>query len=89
MSESVMCMNCGGTARRSTTTDVVKFGDSIMITKNTPCYKCEKCGELSYDGSVVDIIQRNAKSNSDKEITITDYSTLAASEANAKRACLA
>ena len=41
-----MCVFCkGNTLRKSTTTYVVNYKNSIIVIKNVPCEECEQCGE--------------------------------------------
>ena len=45
------------TVRQTTTTHVVNYKGNIIIIKNVPCYKCEKCGEVFFPASVAEKIE--------------------------------
>ncbi len=42
----------------ATTTHVVEVGESIIIIRHVPCYKCSQCGEVVYSGSVVERLEQ-------------------------------
>nr|WP_302120298.1 type II toxin-antitoxin system MqsA family antitoxin [uncultured Ruminococcus sp.] len=59
----------------STTTYVEDLGNCIVIIRNVPCSKCNQCGEVSYNGTVLRQIEQiidNLK-NSLTEVAIVNY----------------
>lgn len=42
----------------STTTHVVELGDSIIVIRRAPCYRCAKCGEVVFAGNVVERLEQ-------------------------------
>ncbi len=42
----------------ATTTHVAEVGESIIIIRHVPCYKCSQCGEVVYSGSVVERLEQ-------------------------------
>ena len=46
------CFYCKGNMSENFTTHFAQVGDSFIIIKNVPCYKCERCGEVVYTASV-------------------------------------
>lgn len=46
------CFYCKGNMSEGLTTHFAQVGDSFIIIKNVPCYKCEQCGEVVYTASV-------------------------------------
>lgn len=73
MPDTVMCMNCGGIAAKSTTIHSSKVGERIVITRNVPCYRCERCGEISYGADAVMRMEENAAAAKGQEIAVFDY----------------
>lgn len=52
------CLICKGEMIDGFTTHVEDFGDYIIRIKDVPCFKCEQCGEISYSGNFVKLIER-------------------------------
>ena len=69
------CISCGGVTSPGTTTDVTELGNSLVIVRNVPCYKCNECNEIIYTGDVVKRLEKiveRAKSAMN-DIAIIDY----------------
>ncbi len=69
------CIYCSGEMHETTTLYVQEIGSTIVIVKNVPCFKCKKCGEISYIASVAkrleDITKRLEKAFT--EIAVVNY----------------
>ena len=46
------CFFCKGNMSEGFTTHFAQVGNSFIIIKNVPCFKCEQCGEVVYTASV-------------------------------------
>lgn len=46
------CFFCKGKMEESTTIHTVQLDNCIVVIKNVPCCKCDKCGEVVIDGNV-------------------------------------
>lgn len=72
------CIRCGEQMESSVTTYTDERGDSIIIVRHVPCYKCENCGEVSYSMSVVkrleDITKQLEKAFT--EIAVVNYTAV-------------
>lgn len=69
------CMRCGHDTFESTTSEVIEMDFGLLVIRNIPCYKCEKCDEIFYTGDVVlrlEEITENVKKLA-QEVTIIDY----------------
>lgn len=42
----------------STTTHVVELGDSVIVIRHVPCFRCKKCGEVVFTGTVVERLEQ-------------------------------
>ena len=70
------CFFCKNKMTATTTTRIAEFGESIIIVKNIPCHKCEKCGEATISIVVSERLEQiiNEFNNTMMEITIIKYS---------------
>lgn len=50
------CFFCKGDMTSSTTTYMTELENRIVIIKNVPCLKCSQCGEVSFTGATMEII---------------------------------
>lgn len=71
----MLCMECGSDARKSCTTDVTDLGDSLVIVRNVPCYKCMECNEVIYTADVVRKLEEIVEQAREmmQEIAVIDY----------------
>lgn len=46
------CFFCKGNMEESTTIHTVQLEHCIVVIKNVPCYKCDRCGEVVINGEV-------------------------------------
>lgn len=60
----------------STTTHVVELGDSVIVIRRVPCYRCAKCGEIVFTGNVVERLEQitSQVKESLKEVNVVNYS---------------
>ena len=47
------CFFCKGDMVNGFTTHVEDLGNCIITIKHVPCFKCNRCGEVSYSGNLV------------------------------------
>ena len=75
----MLCIECGANAEKGFTTDVTDLGNSLMIVRNVPCYKCSECNEIIYTGDVIKHLERILASAKQlmQEISIIDYNKVA------------
>ncbi|MCH5266330.1 MAG: YgiT-type zinc finger protein [Lachnospiraceae bacterium] len=75
----MLCMECGSTAEKGTTTDVTDLGSCLIIVRNVPCYKVTECNEVIYTADVVEHLEQIIESAKKlmQEISIIDYSKVA------------
>ena len=69
------CISCGAATYSGTTTDVTDLANCLIIVRNVPCHKCNKCNEIIYTGDVVKRLEKiveTAKSAM-SEIAVIDY----------------
>lgn len=69
------CMRCGNDIFESTTSEATEMDFGLLVIRNIPCYKCEKCDEIFYTGDVVlklEEITEKVK-QLEQEVTIIDY----------------
>ncbi|MDE6731372.1 MAG: type II toxin-antitoxin system MqsA family antitoxin [Oscillospiraceae bacterium] len=52
------CFFCKGDMEASTTTHVVELGDSVIVIRHVPCFRCKKCGEVVFTGTVVERLEQ-------------------------------
>lgn len=59
----------------SVTTYTKERGDSIIIVRHVPCYKCENCGEVVFTGSVVQRLEQITAQikGALKEVNVVNY----------------
>ena len=55
------CFYCKGSLQPSTTAHVVTLENCIIIVKNVPCLRCDQCGEVFYDDTVTEQLERIVK----------------------------
>ncbi len=68
-------MRCGNDIFESTTSEAIEMDFGLLVIRNIPCYKCEKCDEIFYTGDVVlklEEITEKVK-QLEQEVTIIDY----------------
>ncbi|MCM1299077.1 MAG: type II toxin-antitoxin system MqsA family antitoxin [Firmicutes bacterium] len=70
------CFYCKCEMEKSYTTYVEEIGQSLIIIRNVPCYKCSDCGEKAYTGDVIERLEEIAESlkKTLTEIAIVNYS---------------
>lgn len=75
----MLCIECGANAEKGFTTDVTDLGNSLVIVRNVPCYKCSECNEIIYTGDVIKHLERILASAKQlmQEISIIDYNKVA------------
>jgi len=52
-----MCIFCRGNLTQSTTEYIEKIDNHVILIKDVPCEKCERCGETFFDTNVVKVIE--------------------------------
>lgn len=52
------CFFCKGDMEASSTTHVVELGDSVIVIRHVPCFRCKKCGEVVFTGTVVERLEQ-------------------------------
>lgn len=75
----MLCMECGAIAEKGYTTDVTELGNSIIIIRNVPCYKCQECNEVIYTADVVQKLEKIVEMARKfmQEVSIIDYAKVA------------
>lgn len=70
------CFYCKGSAEETTTTHVVEIGERIIIIKHVPCHQCGQCGEVFFNGTVVERLEQITEQleNTLTEIAVVNYS---------------
>ena len=70
------CFFCKGDMKNEFTTHVVDFDKCIIVIKKVPCLKCQQCGEVAFNGTVVKQLEEITKmaKTSLTEIAIVNYS---------------
>ncbi len=73
------CMKCGKDTFKSTTTNVTDLGDSIIVVRNVPCYKCDDCDEVYYTADVVKQLEKIIDSVKSlmQDVAVIDFSKAA------------
>ena len=73
------CYRCNKELVESTNTYFVDLGECMVIVKNVPCLKCEKCGEVFYNDNVArrleEIVQQVRSLVT--EVAIVEYNSAA------------
>ena len=74
------CISCGAKTSLETATDVMEFGNSLIIVRNVPCHKCSECNEIIYTADVVRRLEEIAETAKQtmNEIAIINYNSNAA-----------
>ena len=74
------CFFCKGDMTSSTTTYMTELENRIVIIKNVPCLKCSQCGEVSFTGATMEIIDGilDKCESIMTEIAVFDYNKTAA-----------
>lgn len=69
------CFFCKGKMESSTTTHTVELGDSVIVIRHVPCYKCTNCGEVVFTGSVVQRLEQITAQikGALKEVNVVNY----------------
>lgn len=69
------CVFRKGDMERSTTTHTVELGNSVIVIRHVPCYKCENCGEVVFTGSVVQRLEQITAQikGALKEVNVVNY----------------
>lgn len=69
------CFYCKGNMEESTNTYMADLQKCIVIIKNVPCMKCTQCGEVTYNGNVVEQIEKiiDKLQNALTEVAIVNY----------------
>jgi len=73
----MMCFFCKGKKENAVTIDVTDLISSIVIVRAVPCYKCTKCGEVTFDlkvGERIEEIVDTLKASEMGEIAVVQYS---------------
>lgn len=69
--EIMKCSYCGNEMLETTTTHVEEMGgNTILVIKGVPCYKCKECSEIHYTMDV--LMKLEALVNKFKETLSTD-----------------
>ncbi|MBR1478486.1 MAG: YgiT-type zinc finger protein [Lachnospiraceae bacterium] len=72
-------IRCGHNTYESTTTEAVEINGGVLVIRNIPCYKCDNCDEIHFNGEVVKKLEQITKAVEERaqEITILDYNKAA------------
>lgn len=70
------CFYCKGSLIDTTTTHVVEIGERVIIIRHVPCQKCKQCGEVFFNGTVVERLEQitDQLEKSLTEIAVVNYS---------------
>ncbi len=73
------CIRCGNEISSSKTTEPFELNSGLLVIRNIPCYKCEKCDEIHFSGDVMKQIERIVKQFEEQmqEVTIVEYEKVA------------
>ena len=77
--DKMSCYLCKGDMNKGTTSYVLDLDNCVIVVRNVPCYKCEKCGEIAFSDEVakrLDEIVSGIKGLM-TEVAIVEYSTAA------------
>lgn len=71
----MICTGCGVKTEKGFTTSVTDLGNTLVIIRNVPCYKCTECNEVMYTAEVVKQIKRIIETAKQlmQEISVIDY----------------
>ena len=60
----------------TTTTYFEEMENTMVIIKNVPCHKCEQCGEIFFNGTVVERLEQITEQleKTLTEIAVVNYS---------------
>ena len=70
------CFYCKGNMSEGLTTHFAQVGNSYIIIKNVPCFKCEQCGEVVYTAAVAQRLEQiiDSLEKALTEIAVVNYS---------------
>jgi YgiT-type zinc finger domain-containing protein len=71
------CFFCKGKKENHVTIDVTDLGSCVVIVRGVPCYKCTKCGEITFElktGERIEEIIDTLKESMAGEIAVIEYS---------------
>ncbi len=73
------CPSCGSMVEKGFTTSVTDSGNSLVIVRNVPCYKCRECNEIIYTGDIIERLERIIASAKKlmQDISVIDFSRAA------------
>lgn len=73
------CIRCGNETKINKTTEAFELNSGLLVIRNIPCYKCEKCDEIHFSGDVMQQIERIVKQFEEQmqEVTIIEYEKVA------------
>ena len=65
--------------KNSTTSYMLDLDNCVIVIRNVPCFKCEKCGEVAYSDDVVKRLDEIVKGIKGlmTEVAIVEYSDAA------------
>ncbi len=75
-----MCMFCKcDKVKKSLTTHVVNYNNSLIVVKNVPCEECIQCGEKFYSDETAERLEKivSAAKKLMQEFSVIDYQTAA------------
>ena len=72
----MICCYCKGNMEEANTTYVSDNGESVIVIRRVPCHKCKQCGEVFYNGTVVERLEQITEQleKTLTEITVVNYS---------------
>ena len=74
------CFLCNGNMVDGFATDVTDTDSSVIIIRSVPCHKCTQCGEVTFELTVAERLEKMVETykTSVTEITVIRYSGSAA-----------
>ena len=71
----MICLECGASVEKGTTANVTEIGDSLVIVRKVPCFKCSKCNEVTYSADIIQQLERIIESSKcvGLELSVIDY----------------
>lgn len=71
----MMCMRCKGNMINGEVTHTVDIGNSCIVIRHVPCFKCEECGEIVFTGVVMATIENlvDTMQNALTEVAVISY----------------